>query len=168
MIAPQRLEMSLPLAIYHDKPTFPNCTILYQPNCSQCNSTLGPLMVIHCAAVLRTVSISAPGPQPAITTLSSGLALATTSLISLSTSGRPGIATRLDVESQACERVDDGCFSISGRYVWFSIVEVGFRVAVLVSVSRFSSSSGAVGEGGVAFPYEEEGRVVCRITLTRG
>ena len=59
----------------------------YQPNCSQCNSILGPFTLIALVAVRLTSHISESGPQAAMAILSSSPADATTFLISVSMSG---------------------------------------------------------------------------------
>lgn len=76
----------------------------YQPNCSQCNSILGPLTLMAFVAVRLTLHINDSGPQAAIAILSSSPADDTRLLISVSTSGRPG-STFCNVNSHSCVRL---------------------------------------------------------------
>jgi hypothetical protein len=90
------------------------CNYGYQPNCSQCNSILGPFILIALVAVRLTSHISEFGPQAAMAILSSSPADATTFLISVSMSGRLGI-TPCNVESHSCVVLvmEVECFSTS-------------------------------------------------------
>jgi hypothetical protein len=149
----------------------------YQPNCSQCNSILGPLTLTAFVAVRLTVHINDSGPQAAIAILSLSLAVDTRLLINVSTSGRPG-STPCNVKSHSCVRLvrESVCFSRScgkwsnleleadkGEWEVAGWITCCFSspIGVLVAISNLSSEiigdiAGEIRDGGL---WSKFGRV---------